>query len=203
MAKIVEFKSGLDWEKVQLTDEVAREEDFSTVVVNASLDGIVTYDLKSRYTLWSPQMEKITGLKSEAVLGRNAYDLFPFLKEVGIEEMYEKSFRGESSQSGISRYTVPSTGLTGFTQQQNFPLYNEFGEITGGIAVIRDVTAMKNRFDELVHANHELETRVEELEYRLGARSPEPRTLHRVLNRVFSKLSRHFKFTFETRLRLR
>jgi PAS domain S-box-containing protein len=185
MAKIVEFGTGRDWEKVQLAEEVAKEEDFSTVVINASLDGIVTYDLSSRYTLWNPQMEKLTGLKSDQVLGKFAYDLFPFLRDSGIDKLYEGTFRGETGTSSIMRFTVPATGLTGYTQQTNFPLYNEFGEITGGIAVIRDMTSVKNRFDKLISENHALESRVHDLEEKLNNRSSEALTLHRIFQKLF------------------
>lgn len=189
MGKVFEFKSGMDWEKVLLADQVAQKDDFSTVVVNASLDGILTYDLNVRYTLWSPQMERLTGMKSEQVLGRCAFDLFPFLKEAGIDKVCEATFRGESVQSPILKYTIPATGLTGYTQQTNFPLYNELGEITGGIAVVRDMTAMKSKFDGLNNANRALERRVHELEQQLKKRRSEPNVLHRIL----SRLSRPFQ----------
>jgi PAS domain S-box-containing protein len=185
MAKIVEFRTGRDWERVQLAEQVAKEEDFSTVVINASLDGIVTYDLNSRYTLWNPQMERLTGLKSDQVLGKFAYDLFPFLRDAGIDKLYEGTFRGETGTSAIMRFTIPATGSTGYTQQTNFPLYNEFGEITGGIAVIRDMTSIKNRFDKLISENHALEKQVRELELKLNNRNSEPSALHRIFQRLF------------------
>jgi PAS domain S-box-containing protein len=185
MAKIIEFQTGVDWEKVLLADEVAKEEDFSTVLVKASTDGILTYDREIRYTLWSPQMEKMTGLKSEQVLGKCAFDLFPFLKDAGIPEICAGTLRGISAQSPILRYNIPETGLTGYTQQTNFPLYNEFGEITGGIAVVRDMTAMKNRFDRLIGENHALEKRVHELEQKLKNKDSEPPVLHRIFQKLF------------------
>jgi PAS domain S-box-containing protein len=193
MAKIIEFQTGLDWEKVQLADEVAKEEDFSTVVVNASLDGIVTYDLNSRYTLWNPQMEKLTGLTSDQVLGKFAYDLFPFLRDAGIDKLYEGTFRGETGTSSIMRFTVPATGSTGYSQQTNFPLYNEFGEITGGIAVIRDMTSIKSRFDKLISENHVLEKQVRELEQKLNNKNSERPTLHRIFHRILRGLFRSFQ----------
>jgi PAS domain S-box-containing protein len=198
MAKIVEFKTGVDWEKVQLTDEIAKREDFSTVILNASLDGILTYDLNVRYTLWSPQMEKITGMKSEQVLGRNAFELFPFLRGAGIDKICEGTFRGESAQSPVLEYTIAETGLTGYTQQQNFPLYNEYGKITGGIAIVREVTAMKNRFDDLAKSNRLLKNRIQELERDLKNQN---RTFHsshgshvsKILHRIGSKLFQTFQ----------
>jgi hypothetical protein len=53
--------------------------------------------------------------------------------------------------------------LSGYTQQQNLPLFNELGEVTGGMAIIRDVTAVKRKFDELHQTNLKLAFEVEEL----------------------------------------
>jgi PAS domain S-box-containing protein len=168
MTNVFDITSGMDLESVRLAEEIANQNEFSTVLINASPDGIAAYDLESRYTLWSPSMEKLTGLKKEEVLGRCAFDLFPFLKEAGIDKMYEKSFRGEVTRSSIVHYTVPSTGVQGFTEQQNFPLYNEQGKITGGFAIIRDVTRIKKNFDEILRINMQLRSRVNELENSLG-----------------------------------
>ena len=170
MTKVFDINSGLDLESVLLAQEIANEDEFSTVLINASPDGIVAYDRDCRYTLWSPSMEKITGMKKEDVIGRCAFDLFPFLKEVGIDKMYEKSFRGEASRSPVTHYVVPATGFQGFTEQQNFPLYGENGEITGGFAIIRDVTRIKKIFDEMVQSNLELRARIRELEGQLGVK---------------------------------
>jgi hypothetical protein len=90
------------------------------------------------------------------------------LKEVGIDKLYEKSLRGEACRSTVTPYTVPATGLQGFTEQQNFPLFGENGEITGGFAIIRDVTRIKKNFDEMVRQNLQLKARVSELENSLG-----------------------------------
>jgi PAS domain S-box-containing protein len=160
----------LDFEKSSIASEMAALEDFSSVIIQASMDGILTYDLESRYTLWSPSMERLTGILSKDILGRNAYEVFPFMKEVGLDKLYEASLRGEAMRAPVSRFFVPETGATGYTEQQNFPLVDELGNVTGGLAIVRDVTAMKNKFDELSQRNRDLEAKVSELEFQLKAR---------------------------------
>jgi PAS domain S-box-containing protein len=169
MSKVVEINSGMDLESMRIAKEVATEEEFSDVLINASLDGILTYDLQCKYTLWSPSMERMTGVKSSEIIGRLAFDVFPFLKEAGFRRQYERSLQGEAVRSPVMRFEIPQTGNQGYSEQQNFPLYNELGEITGGLAIVRDVTLVKQRFDELAQKNRELEQRVAELEKKLAA----------------------------------
>ena len=82
-AEIIELSTGLDLDSLLAAREVAEKEDFSRVLINASLDRIITYDKQARYTLWSPSMERISGVKAKDVIGRCCYDVFPFLKKTG------------------------------------------------------------------------------------------------------------------------
>lgn len=162
-----DLKTKEELEQKRLAEEIAHEKDFSTVLVNASADGIIGYDLEGRYTLWSPAMEKISGMKRAEVLGRRAMDVFPFMKDVGLNRLYEATFRGESAKSPVSPFVVPETGAGGFFEQQNFPLFDENGKVSGGIGVVRDVTLIKAKYDQLLQQNRELLIRLEELEQEL------------------------------------
>jgi PAS domain S-box-containing protein len=164
MSNVKEIKTGLDLESVLLAQEIADQEDFSTVIVNASQDGIIGYDTQCRYTLWSPAMERLSGMTAKEVMGRVAFDVFPFLKQEGLDHSYRVSLQGTPITSPVFRYVVPETGLAGYSIQQNFPLFDENGEVSGGIAVVRDVTLVKNKFDAMLQHNRELELRIKELE---------------------------------------
>lgn len=170
MAEIIELSTGLDLDSLITADEVAENEDFSRVIINASLDGIITYDMQARFTLWSPSMERISGVKAKDVLGRCCYDIFPFIKENGLDDAISRSLQGEIVSSEPIPFEVPETGLRGYTQQQNLPLFNEFGQITGGLAIVRDVTDLKRKFDVLIERNRELETELRELKKKLAER---------------------------------
>ncbi|MDR3607151.1 MAG: PAS domain S-box protein [Oligoflexia bacterium] len=140
------------------------EEDFTSTLINASLDGIVVYDRDLRYTVFSPSIEKLCGMKREDVLGRNALEVFPFIKAIGLDQAILKAMRGEECRAPIFPFTVPETGRMGFAEQQNFPLRNEQGEIVGVLGVIRDVTEFHKNLEELAEKNRILELRVQELE---------------------------------------
>ena len=164
-----EIRTGKSLEDVRLADAVAEQDDFSSVLLNASHDGIFAYDLDARYTLWSPSMERIAGFTAAEVLGRCAFEVFPFLDQFGLRRLYNATFRGESSRTGIIPFKVPETGAEGFLEQQNIPMFNERREVIGGIAIVRDVTALKHNFDAMVHANKLLEDKKKELELKLSA----------------------------------
>jgi hypothetical protein len=51
MKNVIEIMSGMDLESVRLAEEIANQDEFSTVLINASLDGIVAYDRDARYTI--------------------------------------------------------------------------------------------------------------------------------------------------------
>jgi PAS domain S-box-containing protein len=164
MAEIIDFNTGMDLDSVLTAQEISERDEFSRVIIDASLDGIITYDKQVRFTLWSPSMERISGIKSEDVLGRCCYDVFPFVKENGVDVAIQRSLKGEAVRSAPMHFTIPETGASGYTEQQNFPLFNELGEVTGGLAIVRDVTELKLKFDAAVERNRQLEARVRELE---------------------------------------
>jgi PAS domain S-box-containing protein len=172
MTQIFDFQTGLNIESASIVKEIADAEDFSTVIINASVDGILTYDSEWRYTLWSPAMEQISGLKSADVVGRKIFDVFPFLEEAGMADPIRRSLAGESVRSPSIPFYVPETGKRGYTEQQNFPLYDEAGEITGGMAVVRDVTLTKQNLDALAAKNRVLEARIQELSQTLDQAGP-------------------------------
>ena len=78
-------------------------------------------------------MEQISGLKREAVLGKCAFDLFPFIKESGEDRYFNAALAGESSTSENKPYAVPETGRTGFFKAYYSPLRDEQNQIVGGI----------------------------------------------------------------------
>src|SRR4051812_8023345 len=57
-------------------------------MVDSSVDGILAFDTECRYTAWNRAMEKISGLKREQVIGRFAFEVFPFLKQTGEDKFF-------------------------------------------------------------------------------------------------------------------
>lgn len=154
--------------------EVNEEQDFATLVVNSTDDGILAYDRQFRYTLWNPAMERLSGFMKADVLGRNAFEVFPFLKETGMDDVMRRPLSGEKIFRENVPYVVHETGRSGFFNTTNAPIRDEFGEIVGGLAVVRDKTQAKAEKDRLLEEIEELRRENERLRRELRRLSPEP-----------------------------
>src|SRR5262249_27927048 len=106
-------------------------------------EGIVVYDRNFRYVLFNPYMEELTSLPSEQVMGKRPWDLFPFLREIGMESWLPRALAGEMVNSPDIPYKIPRTGKSGWTSGQFGPLRNAAGKIIGIIGTVRDITARK------------------------------------------------------------
>jgi len=144
-----------------LNDTPFPKELLSKRLLDVSVDGILAFDQDCRYTAWNPAMERISGKKSADVLGRNAFEVFPFLKETGEDKFFYKALEGKISVSENRPYTIPETGRQGFFRGYYSPLYDEQARIAGGIAIIRDITERKLAEAEAEEAHQRLTFHVE------------------------------------------
>ncbi|HEX8071764.1 MAG TPA: PAS domain S-box protein [Pyrinomonadaceae bacterium] len=122
---------------------------FHELLLDASVDGVLAFDREFRYTAWNRAMERISGLARAQVLGRRAFEVFPFLLDTGEDRYFHEALAGRSAVSAARPYAVPESGRRGFFDGYYSPLYDERGQIVGGVAVIRDITERKAAEDAL------------------------------------------------------
>lgn len=137
------------------------EKSLLTSLLDASVDGLLAFDREGRYTAWNGAMERLSGLRKEEVLGRHAFDLFPFLKETGEAQYFYDALAGRSVVAHDRPYTITETGREGFFDGHYSPLYGESGEVVGGVAVIRDITARRRAVEQAREAHQRLRFHVE------------------------------------------
>jgi len=135
---------------------VRRERDLAQArthqLVESSFDGIVAVDPEGRITVWNPAMERLTGRLREECFGRVADELFPFLRETGVSVHIEAALAGESTTVQDRAYEGPDGSPAAFFEGHFSPLRDEAGEVTGALAVVRDVTdAAQLRNDLALH----------------------------------------------------
>jgi PAS domain S-box-containing protein len=99
-------------------------------------------------------MECISGVKSEDVVGKFAFELFPFLIETGEDKYFQEALAGKRSVSRNRSFSVPQTGYEGFFEGHYYPLYDDDGVVLGGLCVIRDITDQRHAY-ELAHEAHQ------------------------------------------------
>ena len=124
-----------------MREETLRENELLRALLDASIDGVLAFDRECRYTLWNAAMERLSGLARAVVVGRYAFEVFPFLKETGEDWYFYEALAGRSVVAERRAYTVPETGQGGLFDGYYSPLRDAGGAVVGGVGIIRDITA--------------------------------------------------------------
>jgi PAS domain S-box-containing protein len=136
--------SGTDIDDLNRAKEaIQREKEFSERLIDSSVDGIFAFDRDCRYTVWNPGMERLTGIGHAQTIGKCAWQVFPFLQEIGEDQLMRATLAGRTVIAKDRPYYVPQTGRNGFFEGHYSSLRYESGEIIGGLAIIRDITDRK------------------------------------------------------------
>lgn len=120
-------------------------------LVEASLDGIFTFDRALTITSWNGAMGRIAGLPAADALGRAVLDVLPFLERGGAPRLSDVLEDTSWSSTGDD-FLVPETGRRGRFEASCSPLRAENGAVDGGIVVLRDVTAADQTRDLLLES---------------------------------------------------
>ena len=138
---------------LSVDNESVQSEFFLNQLLDASIEGILAFDRDCRYTAWNQAMEAISGMKREEVIGKVAFEVFPFLKETGVDKYFYAALEGYTATSHLTPYTVPETGRQGFFKGHYSPLRDQQNQIVGGVSIVYDVTEAK-RADEAAQEAH-------------------------------------------------
>ena len=126
-----------------MSEEPQEQHLFLKCLLEANVDGIIAFDRDYRYTTWNRAMERISGVRSEEVLGKCAFEIFPGLKESGEDTFYQDALAGNSVVAENRPFFIAQTGKRGFFDGYYSPRHDEHGRVIGGVAIIRDVTHRK------------------------------------------------------------
>ncbi len=121
-------------------EELEESQNFLRNIISNAGEGIIVYDAGFRYLLWNSIMEEITGVKAEEVIGRVAYEVFPHLKDHGVDILLNEAMEGNTVRSAVVPFESPSSGRTGWVTGIYSPMKDFDGNIIGVIGIIRDVT---------------------------------------------------------------
>ena len=191
--------SRLDENHRPAIDPAARPEPMVGVPVDALPDGVLAFDRACRYTAWNSAMERLTALSATDVVGRHAFELFPFLVETGEDRCFGEALAGRTAVSVEQPFTVPETGHKGFYEGHYAPVCDDAGEVTGGIAIIRDVTMRVRERREAAAARERAESALLQAESAAEAARAQATALVESLGDAFVAYDRDFRFTFVNR----
>ena len=127
-------------ERQRARQELQESNQFRQEIIHGAGEGIVVYDRGLRYIVWNRYMEQMTGLPADRVLGRRPYEVFPFLRDHGIDRLLERALGGDTASSEDVPYAIPETGHSGWAIATYGPHRDAAGRIVGVIGMVHDVT---------------------------------------------------------------
>ncbi|HWQ36207.1 MAG TPA: PAS domain S-box protein [Blastocatellia bacterium] len=136
-------------EALRASEERLREaRQLAEQIVSNAGEAVTLYDREMRYRMVNHKVEELTGLKADELLGRCVYDLFPQLKEQGMDRYHQRAMEGETVTTPDFLVTAPN-GRTFWAFSACAPCRNARDEIAGIIVITRDVTERRRAEEEL------------------------------------------------------
>jgi PAS domain S-box-containing protein len=128
---------------------------FNTEIIAGACEGVVVYDRELKYVVWNRFMEELTGVRAEKLLGKHiALELFPHLREHGIDLLLKRALAGETVTSPDTPFHVLETGRSGWFSGTYGPHHDSKSKIAGVVGFVRDITDRK-KAEELLRQNEE------------------------------------------------
>lgn len=139
-------------------------------------DAMIAVDRSGHVIAWNRANEDLTGVPASEMLGKGDYEyalspygkrrpfLFDMLSEPDekIQEFYTNIVHDKSAISAETRLAAPKGRQIDILVKAS-PLYNQKGEITGAIEVVRDITVLKKTGQDLRAAYERVSMTEEEL----------------------------------------
>jgi PAS domain S-box-containing protein len=111
--------------------------------VDEAPGGIAAFDTDCRFVLWNRAMESTWGVSREQALGKNAFEVFPFLKETGEDAFFHAALRGEHIKSAGRHYSAPG-GTPGAFDAEYSPIRDDSGAVIGGVVHVHDCSGLQH-----------------------------------------------------------
>jgi diguanylate cyclase (GGDEF)-like protein/PAS domain S-box-containing protein len=120
-------------------------------LIESSADGIFAFNRECRFTVWNPAMEQLFGFNKWRVIGKYASDIFPSVNNTGIDHLFVDTLEGKTVTIDGWAPLESRTGERVYYEGQSSPLLTETGSISGGLAIIRNITRRKEAEEALQH----------------------------------------------------
>ncbi|MHB1170303.1 MAG: putative bifunctional diguanylate cyclase/phosphodiesterase [Longimicrobiales bacterium] len=132
-------------------ERAQQSEHFLRTILSSVGEGVIVYDRELRHQMWNAFMEQLTGRREQEVLGKRALDVFPHLREYGVDMLLQRALAGETVQAPDTPYRVAHTGRSGWTSTSYSPHLAPTGEIIGVVGIVHDVSERKRAEEQLMH----------------------------------------------------
>jgi PAS domain S-box-containing protein len=151
-------------ERKQAQKHAVHEREFSELLVNSSVEGIFAVDRQCRLTRWNEAMERLFTIPKSQAIGACLYDVLAFLKQNGEDQFINEVLSGRVNASHLRPFSQNQPSGQRFFEAQYSPLLADKGDVSGVIAIIRDVTERVEATEKIEVLNFELQRKNRELE---------------------------------------
>ncbi len=169
---LLKSQDGLEETVRERTAELrASEHEFRSLAENLP-DNIIRYDLEGRSIYVSPELEKTLGVGAARMLGKRVRELYPD----GSYETYAQALDAAlaSGENGEFEFTVPVAGKEPIVHQIRMIVErDEHGDVTGVLAIGRDITQRKRVENELRRLTFLQHTILDNVAYGIISTTPE------------------------------
>jgi PAS domain S-box-containing protein len=133
-------------------------------ITEHTIDAIVSLDVDSRIVSWNRGAEEMFGYKAEEVIGKPIASLIPKELHDKCRENFRKAvMRGYAKD--IETMRTAKDGKIVIVDQTLTSIYNSEGEVSGFVAIMRDITEKKKNEERLKETYEELKRKTTELRY--------------------------------------
>src|SRR5690606_31588737 len=115
------------------------EKEFSTSLLDNSIDGILAWDKDFNIIAWNAVLEKQNKISKEEAIGKNIFELYPAYQQTQERAAMSRVLKGEK----VHIPEVPYIHREGFFELNMVPLPDHAGQIIGGISIIHDISYRK------------------------------------------------------------
>ncbi|MBD0255197.1 MAG: PAS domain S-box protein [Cytophagales bacterium] len=175
-------------------EQLAQQRDFLETILNTTQEGISALDQEWKITLWNRALEERTGVKKEAIVGRQVFEVFPANAQSQEQEAIRLAQAGEK----VHLEQLPIRSREGYYDMDIVPLLSKEGTPAGCISFSRDVTEKTKAARELELLNQTLTAANEEL----SAQREELATANEELHEHLTQLEESQQALFESEARL-
>jgi PAS domain S-box-containing protein len=153
--RIFAARAAAELARMQSERRLREANQFLQEIVEGADEGIIVYDRELRYVVFNRFMERLHGVRAEEVLGKRAPDVFPFVRESGIDAMVGRALEGEAVAAPDLLLRKPGRPDV-WELYRVSPYRNAAGEITGAIGLVSDITQRKQAEEALRGAHAEI-----------------------------------------------
>ena len=137
-------------------DELKETYNFFDQILSTTSEGIYVLDRDLKYIYWNSQMEKLTGLKTDDIIGKKPRNIFTHMENNELFANFKKALKGERIVSYDYFFEVSQTGKNGWVQAQYAPMLDENKKINGVLVTVIDISERKKIEEQLRESDETL-----------------------------------------------